>query len=539
MFLKQHMPLSKSFIVFLVLLIVSGCQAKALENRVKVATLSEPTINEFLNRFEQAIKSTSNPQLSLFVAKDAILDYSLENATPINLQDEEFSPLKSQYFLELVFSRSYNLSRTIHKIDILDQGQTAIVKQQVDSFYTVLNHIKKRKRVETIVIQLENGYPLIKKWTAIDSNPPAPAMDNMELILRVIIIVLLLNLIFVLILNNRHQTGGKIFIVLFLMTIAGSVQRILAFYHNSFFLNNLDFVLHAIVILQLFYLGYPCFLMFLVQTTFTDKVDLSDQQYQDYIYFPSIYWMFGIILGSFRISMILASWTSEIVYWAINIAFWGYPIPICIFCFYVIWRDWKYDLVETRRNYRVVIVVLILLNLMMFSISNVLSLFIYLPVLNYVEQILAIIFILILTSRVIKFDATFFEIRSVDEVKKKSEHKLIKDQEQVDKTIQKLEVLMNEKHIYCQEGLTIGYLAKCLQIQEYRLRRIINLKLGYRNFNDYLNQFRMKEAAIQLTNVDSGDKPILNIALDMGYRSMTSFNKIFKETYGTTPSEYR
>ena len=53
---------------------------------------------------------------------------------------------------------------------------------------------------------------------------------------------------------------------------------------------------------------------------------------------------------------------------------------------------------------------------------------------------------------------------------------------------------METEHGYRQEGLTIGRLAEQLGTQEYRLRRLINRRLGYRNFNEYLNDYRIREA---------------------------------------------
>jgi hypothetical protein len=45
--------------------------------------------------------------------------------------------------------------------------------------------------------------------------------------------------------------------------------------------------------------------------------------------------------------------------------------------------------------------------------------------------------------------------------------------------------LMRRERAYRQENLTIGLLARRLDIPQYRLRRIINQQLGYRNFNAF------------------------------------------------------
>lgn len=99
--------------------------------------------------------------------------------------------------------------------------------------------------------------------------------------------------------------------------------------------------------------------------------------------------------------------------------------------------------------------------------------------------------------------------------------------------------LMTDKSVYQQEGLTITALAKQLNMYEYKLRNVINGELGYRNFNDFLNYYRIKDVTAKLKNPSCDSVAILNLALDSGFRSLSSFNKAFKETHNITPSEFR
>ncbi len=108
-----------------------------------------------------------------------------------------------------------------------------------------------------------------------------------------------------------------------------------------------------------------------------------------------------------------------------------------------------------------------------------------------------------------------------------------------DDVIARLNQLMLEEHIYREMGLTIGQVAERLELPEYKLRKMINAGLGYRNFNDYLNGFRIKEAGERLASPEQANEAVLNIALDTGFRSLSSFNKAFREAYGRTPTEYR
>lgn len=102
--------------------------------------------------------------------------------------------------------------------------------------------------------------------------------------------------------------------------------------------------------------------------------------------------------------------------------------------------------------------------------------------------------------------------------------------------LQRLRQLMN-KGFYRQENLTLTMLAKQLDMPEYRLRSTINNALEYNNFNEYINELRIGEAAERL--VKEPDTPVTNIALDVGYRTMSSFNRAFRKIHNSTPSDYR
>jgi AraC-like DNA-binding protein len=74
---------------------------------------------------------------------------------------------------------------------------------------------------------------------------------------------------------------------------------------------------------------------------------------------------------------------------------------------------------------------------------------------------------------------------------------------------------------------------------EYRLRVLINKRLGYRNFNALLHEHRLKDACERLADPARAHLPILTIALDVGYQSITPFNQAFRDAMGCTPSAFR
>jgi len=100
----------------------------------------------------------------------------------------------------------------------------------------------------------------------------------------------------------------------------------------------------------------------------------------------------------------------------------------------------------------------------------------------------------------------------------------------------KLKQIITEEEVYRINGLTVADLAEKLDMKEYQLRNLINRTLGHRNFTEFLNEFRLTYVTKKLLETDL---PILSIALDAGYKSISPFNRAFKAKYGMTPSQYR
>ncbi len=96
-----------------------------------------------------------------------------------------------------------------------------------------------------------------------------------------------------------------------------------------------------------------------------------------------------------------------------------------------------------------------------------------------------------------------------------------------------------DEGVYRQSGLTISALARSLDHPEHRVRRLINGHLGYRNFSAFLNSYRIPEAQKILADPDQVRKPVLTLALELGYGSLGPFNRAFKAATGQTPTEYR
>jgi AraC-like DNA-binding protein len=105
--------------------------------------------------------------------------------------------------------------------------------------------------------------------------------------------------------------------------------------------------------------------------------------------------------------------------------------------------------------------------------------------------------------------------------------------------LEALRKAMEDGRAYRDDGLSIASLSQKLNVQEYRLRRLINGQLGHRNFSAFVNGYRLSEAESALADPGQVEVPVLTIALDAGFGSIGPFNRAFKTHTGLTPTEYR
>lgn len=90
---------------------------------------------------------------------------------------------------------------------------------------------------------------------------------------------------------------------------------------------------------------------------------------------------------------------------------------------------------------------------------------------------------------------------------------------------------------YLEPDLTIDTLARRLATNNWALSRTINEGLQC-NFNDFINKFRVDAVKACLANPGES-RGLLDIALEHGFNSKTSFNRSFKKLTGETPRSCR
>jgi AraC-like DNA-binding protein len=226
----------------------------------------------------------------------------------------------------------------------------------------------------------------------------------------------------------------------------------------------------------------------------------------------------------------------------------GHRLPslaLVAHAFWMVWRGRSTDLVEPRARLRLVmlgavgVTALVMLAAIVYSVR-----FRPAPV-NLAEGLALLLAILVLATLLLGFDP---DLLPTDARGPPSAQRLYATNggsaaptplDSDAGALARLENLMTQEEVWRETGLTIGMLAERAGLPEYRLRRLINQRLGFRNFIAYLNEYRLAAAAGRLADINQIRTPVLTIALDLGWGSIGPFNRAFRARFGTTPSEFR
>ncbi len=97
---------------------------------------------------------------------------------------------------------------------------------------------------------------------------------------------------------------------------------------------------------------------------------------------------------------------------------------------------------------------------------------------------------------------------------------------------------MEEEKPYLITDLSLQDLADRLNISRHQLSGLINQRHNI-NFYEFVNNYRVKEFILKMQDPDNQHYKMLSIAYDSGFNSKASFNRIFKQITGQTPSDYK
>ncbi|MGH1362081.1 MAG: helix-turn-helix domain-containing protein [Calditrichia bacterium] len=103
--------------------------------------------------------------------------------------------------------------------------------------------------------------------------------------------------------------------------------------------------------------------------------------------------------------------------------------------------------------------------------------------------------------------------------------------------LKELNFIMEKDQPYLNSDLKLSDLAEMINLTPHNLSQALNQGLGM-SFYDYINNYRLKDVQKRLLDPRYDELTIFGIALESGFRSKTSFNRMFKKSTGLTPSSY-
>lgn len=96
---------------------------------------------------------------------------------------------------------------------------------------------------------------------------------------------------------------------------------------------------------------------------------------------------------------------------------------------------------------------------------------------------------------------------------------------------------MEEEKVYIDGSLNLRALAKEIALQPNKLSWLLNDQVG-KNFNEFVNDYRIKTFQEKALNPSNKHLTILGIAYESGFNSKSVFNDFFKKSTGMTPKAW-
>jgi len=102
----------------------------------------------------------------------------------------------------------------------------------------------------------------------------------------------------------------------------------------------------------------------------------------------------------------------------------------------------------------------------------------------------------------------------------------------------KLQNYMNTEKPYLNPDITLANLSEQLKVSAEYLSEILNKKLN-KKFFDFINYYRIEEFKNQLQLEKNKKLTLTGIAMNSGFNSKATFNRVFKTHTHITPSQYK
>jgi len=99
-----------------------------------------------------------------------------------------------------------------------------------------------------------------------------------------------------------------------------------------------------------------------------------------------------------------------------------------------------------------------------------------------------------------------------------------------------LKQYMYEQQAFKNAQLTLTNLSEALGVTSHHLSEVLNQQEG-KNFYQFVNEYRVDDVCESLKK--NQDSKVLELAIASGFSSKSTFNTVFKQYKGMTPTQYR
>jgi len=113
-----------------------------------------------------------------------------------------------------------------------------------------------------------------------------------------------------------------------------------------------------------------------------------------------------------------------------------------------------------------------------------------------------------------------------------------KDDLDFDNLKEQISSYMETHQPFLNPEITLPELAKDLKINSNQLSQVINNGFG-KNFNEFINFYRVEMVKTKLQDESLQHLSLLGIALECGFNSKATFNRVFKKLTNQSPSAYQ
>ena len=159
-------------------------------------------------------------------------------------------------------------------------------------------------------------------------------------------------------------------------------------------------------------------------------------------------------------------------------------------------------------------------------------------ILNLPLTTLIVIYLYYLSYKGIKQSRILLPHFLIENKKQPTANTLNLDTAEVEQHIQNIKATIVNDKLFLDEDLTLTSLADKVNLSDKKLSAIINHKMNT-TFYDLINTYRIEEFKKRIISEEFENLSIFGIATDCGFKSKSTFNRLFKLKEGVTPSIFK